>query len=666
VCIYAHIPPIGSFWIENWNDRVRLVVFLVEAILISGLMERLHVARRRSEGSANEARQYQGELARSEGRLRAIMDYSPSVIFLKDRAGRYLLTNRRFTELTGIAQDQVAGRSDHDIFPAGMAEAFRANDRRVIELARPMELEEIVDRDDGPRTYLSIKFPLIGSDTEAYAVGGIATDITERKSAEQALEASERRFRTLSHCSPIGIYLTDHEGRATYVNPRCLEIYGCSFEEAMGEGWSRFIHPEDQAQVLEHWSRLAPSGGQFWMEYRTLGHGGEVRWVRDRTAPLISDEGDLIGHVGTVEDITERRQAEQAVRGERDFAEGLIATAQAIVLVLDRRGRILRVNPFLGRVTGCSLDEMRGEDWFTTFVPPRERSRALDAFRQALAEESGNHITYPIMTRDGGRRPVEWSHRALTGPGGEVCVLAMGHDITALEEAQQRALQAERLAAIGEMVTGLSHESRNALHRGQVCLEMLALEVEDRPEALNLIARLQTAQDDLYRLFEDVRTYAAPIHLDVRACDLAELWRQAWSQLEALQPERGDLLREEIDGVDPHCAADPFRLDQVFRNILDNALCASTEPARVEIRCDQAELDGQPALLVAVRDHGAGLSPEQRQRIFEPFFTTKTKGTGLGMAITRRIVEAHGGRIAVGECVGPGTEIILTLPRGIP
>jgi signal transduction histidine kinase len=107
-------------------------------------------------------------------------------------------------------------------------------------------------------------------------------------------------------------------------------------------------------------------------------------------------------------------------------------------------------------------------------------------------------------------------------------------------------------------------------------------------------------------------------------------------------------------------------MGQVFRNILDNALNAGAEPARVEITCTGAELDGQPAIRVAVRDNGPGLSPESRRRIFEPFFTTKTRGTGLGMAITRRIVEAHGGRIAVGEGGDPGAEIIITLPRGLP
>jgi signal transduction histidine kinase len=194
---------------------------------------------------------------------------------------------------------------------------------------------------------------------------------------------------------------------------------------------------------------------------------------------------------------------------------------------------------------------------------------------------------------------------------------------------------------------------------------MLTLEVEDRPEALSLIARLQAAQDDLYRLFEDVRSYAAPIQLEVRACDLAEVWREAWAQLAALRPGREDALIEATGGVDLHCAVDPFRMGQVFRNILDNALSASAGPARIVIGCDRADLDDQPALRVAVRDQGPGLSPEQRQRIFEPFFTTKTKGTGLGMAITRRIVEAHGGRIAVGETAGPGAEILITLPRGL-
>ncbi|MBV9122779.1 MAG: PocR ligand-binding domain-containing protein, partial [Planctomycetes bacterium] len=102
---------------------------------------------------------------------------------------------------------------------------------------------------------------------------------------------------------------------------------------------------------------------------------------------------------------------------------------------------------------------------------------------------------------------------------------------TALKEAQQKALQAERLAAIGQMVAGLAHESRNALQRGVACLEMLSLRLQGQPEALNLLARAQKAQDDLHRLYEEVREYAAPIHLDTCVCDLSQVWREAWADL---------------------------------------------------------------------------------------------------------------------------------------
>jgi signal transduction histidine kinase len=232
-----------------------------------------------------------------------------------------------------------------------------------------------------------------------------------------------------------------------------------------------------------------------------------------------------------------------------------------------------------------------------------------------------------------------------------------------MELAQQRALQAERLAAIGQMVAGLAHESRNALQRSQACLERLAWAVHDRPDALDLIGRIQRAQDDLTRLYEDVRLYAAPIHLEPKACDLGSVWREAWDHLEPAWRGRDAALHERADG-DPEIIADPFRLGQAFRNFFDNALAACPDPVVVEVRTEPARLEDRPALRVAVCDNGPGFGPADRARLFEPFFTTKTKGTGLGLAIARRIVEAHGGRIGLGE--GPGAEIVLTLPRRPP
>src|SRR5262249_51329961 len=150
---------------------------------------------------------------------------------------------------------------------------------------------------------------------------------------------------------------------------------------------------------------------------------------------------------------------------------------------------------------------------------------------------------------------------------GGPAVLAVGQDVTAQKQAVERTMQAERLAAIGQMMTGLAHESGNALARSQACLEMLALEVSDRPEALEPTGRVQKAQCHLQQLYEEVRNYAAPLNLEREPIRLDSIWRQAWSNLAAHRQGRDTRLHEECAGVDLHCAADAFRLEQVFRNI---------------------------------------------------------------------------------------------------
>jgi signal transduction histidine kinase len=236
-------------------------------------------------------------------------------------------------------------------------------------------------------------------------------------------------------------------------------------------------------------------------------------------------------------------------------------------------------------------------------------------------------------------------------------------DKEALKQAQERLLQSERLAAIGQMMTGLAHESRNALQRSQACLEMLKLEVADQPAALDLVARIQNAQDHLHQLYEEVRDYAAPIRLRREEHDLQSILNDTWDHLAVQRDGRDARLEKQAAGASALCRVDRFALEQVFRNILENSLSACHDPVRITARFQPTELDGQPAWEVSLADNGPGLSAEARDKIFEPFFTTKTKGTGLGMAISHRIVEAHGGEISVGRGTHPGAEIVVALPR---
>ena len=233
--------------------------------------------------------------------------------------------------------------------------------------------------------------------------------------------------------------------------------------------------------------------------------------------------------------------------------------------------------------------------------------------------------------------------------------------IIALKRAEQKAQQAQRLAAIGQMMTGLAHESRNALQRSLACLEMLEMEVGDKPEALDLVRRVRRAQEQLHHLLEEVRNYAAPLHLERTASSLHDVWQEAWEQTSPHRQGRDAAISEHVQG-NTRCQIDRFRIVQVFRNIFENSLAACPDPVRIELDCSAASDGAQSGVRILVRDNGPGMAMEQKRRIFEPFFTTKTKGTGLGMAIAQRIVETHGGTISV-EDNGPGATILIVLPQ---
>lgn len=377
--------------------------------------------------------------------------------------------------------------------------------------------------------------------------------------------------------------------------------------------------------------------------------------------------------------IEDAYQAESLVRRQRSERlaafSTLVEVAPCLILLFRPDRSILYFNRFAAEVTGYQASEVLGKDFFPLFVPQPARAGVADLIEAALAGHSIRGVENVILCRDGSQRWVLWNVQALpatavpsppTEQASGMAVLAIGQDVTGLKHSQERILQAERLAAIGQMVTGLAHESGNALARSQTCLEMLALEVGDRPEALALLGRIQRAQNHLQQLYDEVRTYAAPVKLEREPCRLDGIWRHAWANLGMRRHGRETHLHEETDGVDLHCEADSFRLEQVFRNVFDNSLAACRDPVEVTVRCRATKLEDRPALQISIRDNGPGLNAEQRQRLFEPFYTTKTKGTGLGLAIAQRILLSHGGEIAAGTAAVGGAEILITLPRTGP
>jgi signal transduction histidine kinase len=210
-----------------------------------------------------------------------------------------------------------------------------------------------------------------------------------------------------------------------------------------------------------------------------------------------------------------------------------------------------------------------------------------------------------------------------------------------LRKAHLRALRAERLAAVGQMVTGLAHESRNALQRIQASVNRLSRRARENNELLKIALDIDTAVDDLRHVYDSVREYASPLKLTKETCNLTELWTETVSKVQAVAEHKTiESFIAKTDSVVCDIQIDTRAVGQVFRNIIENAAQASPGTA-VRIRYSQSTIpeDGERYAQIIIQDDGPGMSDEEVAQMFEPFFTTKNKGTGLGLAISKRIIE---------------------------
>jgi len=329
-------------------------------------------------------------------------------------------------------------------------------------------------------------------------------------------------------------------------------------------------------------------------------------------------------------------------------------TLDGLVILADDE-RIISTNPAACSILHSTDEKLLNQSVSSLTIRENAETRPAqwnDFF--GTAKDRGEHS---VVRSDGS--VVEIEYRSVSHFSAGRHLISM-RDVSDRKRAEERARQSSRLAAIGETMAALVHESRNALQRSKANLEMLSLEIEDRPEALKLVGRVEKAQEDLHKLFEEVRQWAAPLNLRREICNLRQLWREVWTNVIHTQNTK-KLRLDEKSSEAVTCSVDRFAMAQVFRNIFENAVEVSPVGEAVEIACCEESNGRGNTVVISIADRGPGLSVEQQQRIFEPFFTTKAKGTGLGMAIASRIVQSHGGSIAASSPGGARLEI--TLPR---
>ncbi len=355
----------------------------------------------------------------------------------------------------------------------------------------------------------------------------------------------------------------------------------------------------------------------------------------------------------------------------------ILNTAIDAIVTIDECGVILHVNRAFQTLFGFTPQEAIGKN-ISMIMPQPERS-AHDGYLSRYLQTGKAAIIgvgRQVMgqRKDGSLIPVDLAVSEVK-IGDRKVFAGIMRDMTErqqteadLRQAQQKLIQNERLAAIGQMVTGLAHESRNALQRSRACLDMLELDLESAPEQQDLVRRSKSAMVELQTLYEEVRSYAAPIQLERSRQSIQRLCDETWGNL----ADQWRSMRVELVlrcAPCPEIFCDRQQIGQVIRNIFENALSVSSRNSQITVECSKLHSEQGPQIQVRFLDQGPGLSQEQRSRIFEPFYTTKTKGTGLGMAICQRIVEAHRGRIYVEESDEKnkpvGAVIVLELPVNV-
>jgi PAS domain S-box-containing protein len=339
------------------------------------------------------------------------------------------------------------------------------------------------------------------------------------------------------------------------------------------------------------------------------------------------------------------------------------------IITINEQGTIELFNRSAERIFGYEAQEVLGRN--VRVLMPAPESSLHDSYIAnyiATGQQKIIGIGREVqgLRKDGGTFPIRLSvsevlyedRRIFTG---------FVHDLTELHRAQEQLIEAERLAALGEAMAGLAHESRNALQRIQVASEMLQELVLGQEEAVGYIRVIGRAQSDLQRVLQEVREYAAPIHLAYEKVTVDAVVRKAWSDLARERTGRRLALVEHVDCPDLQCELDPFAMGQVFRNVLQNALdaTASVGEAQIEVTytLGHSHVSDSEIIAVALRDNGPGIAAAELGRIFDSFYTTKTRGTGLGLAISKRIVQAHRGEIVVNPDCRCGAELVVRIPR---
>ncbi|HUI67200.1 MAG TPA: response regulator [Nitrospirota bacterium] len=481
---------------------------------------------------------------------------------------------------------------------------------------------------------------------------------------ERKLKESEAKFRRIVETAQEGIWVLDTEDRTTYVNKRMAEMLGYREDEMIGRKLVDFLIEKEHSRVPRGFEPLM-SGSREVLDFKFHRRDGSFLWGMLSTTPIQDSDGRVIGFLGMITDVTERKRATAAIQESHERLLTILESLDAIVYVADMETHeVLFANNYAQKVFG----DVAGKVCWDTFRKGQDgpsKSCTNDKLLTADGKPAGV-CTWEFQNTVTGKW-FDIRARAIPWVDGRMVRLEIATDITARRRMEEELIKSQKLESIGILAGGIAHDFNNVLTgiMGNISLVLLDRDLSEKTQK-----RLSEAEKSCIRakdLTQRLLTFArggAPVK---KISSVSSLLKDAASF--ALT---GTTAKSEFSLPGEYCYAeiDEGQMRQVIHNIIINAVESMPQGGTVKVACQKIKLNAEDGIplqagdyaKISIQDAGTGISPEHLPKIFDPYFTTKEKRAGMGLATAYSIIKNHGGYITAESKPGKGTTIFIYLP----
>src|SRR5271170_2425267 len=568
---------------------------------------------------------------------------------------------------TTITMDNIIQRTHPEDRPL-VGEAVQ----RAASTHSAFDLEHRLLFPDGRIKYVRVlATPLLEPQGDLSEYTGATVDVTNQRRAEETLRKSERELRTLVEIIPAYVGTSLPDGTVDFLSQGWFKYSGLSRKQTMGWGWAETIHPGDLDRVLSTWRAGLESGTPVEQELRCRKADGSYRWFLNRSLPLRDDDGKIVKWYGILFDIDELKKTGSALQEREHELLGIIETIPSMLWSISPGGQTTYLSQRVLEYCGASSDELINRGW-ERFIHPDDREETKKAFDRAIGSGESYSAIHRLRRADGEYR---WHHsmgEPLRDPQGKIIQwYGLATDIDERKRAEDHLRdtrielnKAARIATLAELSASIAHELNqplmSVLANAQAAKRWLAATTPNLKEASASIDRIIRDARAADEVMQHIRALFKQEPYEKTTVTVLEVVKSAVRFVHEDPNKREVRMDWQIDKDIPSLFVDFIQIQQVFVNLISNAIDAME--GRPVLPCIQirAAKKGMNEILIQVIDNGPGI--EDPERIFDAFVSTKKTGMGMGLAISRSIVEAHGGRLWADNNPSGGATFNVALP----